>query len=369
MIASWQLSSPPPAKIEHIDGYVVRWLHVPYSNSMGFGRRLAAFLRFMALATWHACGTPADLVFATSTPLTVVIPGAIASWLRRSPWVLEVRDLWPEVPIAMGELRNPVAKWLARGLARLGYRSASHVITLSIGMRDGVLRCGVDEAHVSVIPNLADLDRFSPDKSDPEQFLDRMPFLRGRPIIMYAGTIGRANGMRYLVRIAAEALASSSDVVFCILGDGAERDALHSLAIELGVLDRNLFVRPPIPKLELPSALGSATVCLSFVIDVPELWNNSANKFFDAMAAGKPIAINHEGWQADLLRSTGAGIVLPPSDPATAWHELSTFISDTERISAAGRSARKVAGERFSRFDLACRFERTLVNVLDRAAP
>src|SRR3954464_3515483 len=99
------------------DGITVHWFSVPYSNEMSYARRIRAFAEFMIVAAVKAARLDADLVFATSTPLTVAVPGVIAARLRRTPFVFEVRDLWPEVPIKMGALRNPVARKLAGALA------------------------------------------------------------------------------------------------------------------------------------------------------------------------------------------------------------------------------------------------------------
>lgn len=360
IIASWQSESAPPTKTEHVDGYSLHWLHVPYSNSMGYRRRLFAFSKFMVLASWHGCRLPADLVFATSTPLTVVIPGALASWVRRVPWILEIRDLWPEVPIALGALRNPLAQWLARCLERFGYRTASHLIALSPGMKDGILRAGVPASRITVIPNLSDLDRFGPESCDPERFLQLHPQLQGRPIVLYAGTFGRVNGLGYVIQIAAEALKDPGDVAFCVVGDGFERDGLLAQAASAGVLGRNFFVCSPVPKQCLPDVLAASEVCLSFVVDVPELWNNSANKFFDALAAGKPLVINHEGWQADLIRRHDVGVVLPPSDASRAWAMLSKFLACRDRVAGAGRRARQLAESSFNKSHLCAQFETVL---------
>jgi glycosyltransferase involved in cell wall biosynthesis len=322
---------------------------------------MVSFLQFLLAASWHASRTPADLVFATSTPLTVVIPGAVSAWVRRVPWVLEIRDLWPEVPIAVGALRNPLAKWLARRLARFGYRSATRVVTLSPGMRDGAMRAGCLPDKLSVIPNLSNLASFGEGNSNGEWFLNRYPALRGRLIVMYAGTIGLVNGVDYLIRIAAEARARGSTVAFCILGHGRELHQLRQFAASLGVLDLNLFICPPVAKAQMPDALAAAHLCTSLVIDLPAMWDNSANKFFDALAAGRPIAINHEGWQADLIRSTGVGLVLPADDAPRAWRIIEEFLLDSDGVIKAGQRATSLALERFDAKRLAAEFELVLL--------
>ena len=361
VITSWQEKLPPAASHDTVAGYDVRWIHIPYSNTMGYLRRMVSFLQFLLAACWHASRTPADLVFATSTPLTVVIPGAVGAWVRRVPWVLEIRDLWPEVPIAIGAIRNPLAKWLARRLARFGYSSSTRIVTLSPGMRDGAIRAGCSPNKVSVIPNLSNLATFGDGNSTGEWFLNQYPALRGRQVVMYAGTIGLVNGVGYLVEIAAEAKSRGSAVAFCILGEGRELHQLRQFAASLGILDSNLFICPPVTKAQMPDALAAAHLCTSLVIDLPAMWDNSANKFFDALAAGRPIAINHEGWQADLIRSTGVGLVLPADDAPRAWRIIDRFLSDDEEVIRAGQRARTLALERFDAKRLAADFEFVLL--------
>jgi glycosyltransferase involved in cell wall biosynthesis len=366
VITSWQETLPPAVCHETVAGYNVRWIHIPYSNTMGYWRRVSSFVQFLLAASWHASRTPADLVFATSTPLTVVIPGAVGAWVHRVPWVLEIRDLWPEVPIAIGAIRNPLAKWFARWLARFGYRSAARVITLSPGIRDGVIRAGCSPNKVSVIPNLSNLAAFGDGIGNPDRFLERYPALRGRPIVMYAGTIGQVNGVDYLVKIAAKAMAHSSKVAFCILGEGRELPQLRQVAASMGVLDSNLIVCPPLTKSQMPDALAAARLCTSLVVDLPAMWDNSANKFFDALAAGRPIAINYEGWQAELIRSTGVGLVLPADDAPSAWRIIEGFLSDEEGVIRAGQGARSLALERFDAKRLAAEFELVLLEAAAR---
>lgn len=140
----------------------------PYSNDMSIPRRLIAFLQFTARASILSLRIPTDLVFATSTPLTVAIPGIIASTVKRTPFVFEVRDLWPRVPIELGYLKNPVIIKVAKMLEKITYRKAQSIVALSPGMRDGVLEV-FGKANVIVVPNAADIELFDPFKSQRDQ--------------------------------------------------------------------------------------------------------------------------------------------------------------------------------------------------------
>jgi len=135
-------------KVRTVEGIEVHELGVPYSNHMGNLRRIFAFLHFAVMASLRVTRLPADVIFATSTPLTVAIPGIIGSTLRRRPLVFEVRDLWPDVPIALGVLKSPVTKWLARALERVVYARARHIVALAPGMREDIVAKGVDQTKV-----------------------------------------------------------------------------------------------------------------------------------------------------------------------------------------------------------------------------
>ncbi|WP_084211333.1 glycosyltransferase family 4 protein [Pseudonocardia acaciae] len=331
------------------DGVTVHWLPLPYSNHMRFRSRIGAFLRFAVLATAKAVRLGADVVFATSTPLTVAIPGIVAAKVRRARFVFEVRDLWPELPIELGALRNPAAVRAAFALARAAYRNADHVVALSPGMAEGVAAHGFPPSRMSVVPNGADLDLFASAASEGRRWRAAHDWLGERPLVAYIGTFGMINGVGYLVRLAAALAHSDPDVRFLLVGDGAEADEVRALAAELGVLDRSLFILPEVPKDQVPAVLGAASIATSVVIPTPGLNANSANKFFDAMAAGRPIAINHGGWQADVLRESGAGLALDPHDIDAAAAELVTHLRDGAWLERAGRASHELATTRFGR--------------------
>ncbi|WIM94125.1 glycosyltransferase family 4 protein [Actinoplanes oblitus] len=343
-------------------GVVVHWLAVPYSNAMSYRRRIRAFVDYVCRSAVVAGRLRHDLVFATSTPLTVAIPGAYAALRRRVPMVLEVRDLWPELPIALGALRSPVSRWAARWLEGWAYRRAAHVIALSPGMATGIRRRN-PRVPVTVVPNSCDRELFAGADRAGAALRERTPWLGDRPLILYAGTLGLVNGVDYLVRMAARLAGTDPEARIVIVGDGRMRDQVRGLAAELGVLDRNLFLLGPVAKTEVVAFFGACDLAVSVTVDVPELAHNSANKVFDGLAAGRPVAVNHGGWIADLITETGAGLVLPPGDPAGAAAATAAFLRDRAAVAAARAAARDLARHRFDRDLLFRDFERVLTGV------
>lgn len=336
-----------------IDGIDLHIIRVPYTNHFPFWRRIIAFLDYMLRATWEVLQVAeVDLVFVSSPPLTVALTGIVARLWQRCPMIFEVRDLWPEMPIAVGVLRHPLTIASARALERLAYASATRIIAQSPGMREGVLRAGYPAQQVSMIPNSADLDWYRVPAAVGEGFLAEHPHLAGGPLVVYIGTIGVINAVEYLVEIAAEMRLLDPSVRFLVVGDGKHRAQVIERAKVCGVWETSFWWLPQRPRRETVAILSAATVSTSLFQNISAMWHNSANKFFDALAAGRPILINYQGWQADLLRETGAGLVVPPHDAAAAARQLHTFLQDEARQAAARAAAAQLADLRYNRQSL-----------------
>lgn len=351
------------------EGVRVHWAAIPYSNAMLYRERLRAFLRFAWSAGRYGRGLQADVVFASSTPLTVAWPAVALKRALGVPMVFEVRDLWPESPIAIGALRNPVLKWAARRLERFAYGHAARVVALSPGMKEGVCRAGYPAARVHVIPNCCDTDLFRVPAAVGQAWRQGRPEIRDRPMILYAGTLGRINGVGWLAALAAQLQALDPEVCFVVVGDGAERERVRAEASRLGVLGVNFFMLPPVTKAEMPELLSACSLATSVVLDIPQLWHNSANKFFDALAAGRPVAINHPGWQAEILTASGAGLVLPAGDLPTAARLLWQRVRDVSWLQRAGAEAARLAGREFARDRLALELETVLMRARGAIGP
>ena len=328
-------------------GIRVHWCPVAYSSHMSFRRRIKSFLDFSRRSARKAASLPCDVIFASSTPLTIALPAAYGAWWQRAPIVFEVRDLWPETPVAVGALKRRLPIAMARGLERFAYRQASHVVALSPDMKRGIVGAGFPEECISVIPNSCDRGLFDVPKEAGQVFRRQYAWLQNRPLVVYTGALGLVNGVDYLARLASVVARYNPEVRFLVIGDGCERDKVSQRAEELGVLDRNFFMLDSIPKREMPAVLSAADMATSTVIDRKPLWANSANKVFDALAAGRPIAINHEGWLAEMIRETGCGLVLPVNDVERAAEHLVATLDDASQLAVLRKSARQIARERF----------------------
>jgi len=293
-----------PSNFENLK---IDWLDVPYSNEFGYFKRLMAFLKFILLTSFKVLSKDYDLIYVSSTPLTIIIPALIAKILRKKKYIFEVRDLWPEIPIAMGYVRSTTLKYFLRKLSYFGYKHSVAIVPLSNDMANQIMiRYNINPTKIFVLPNFSSSQYFN--YSSTEIFEARNEVLKDtkQRIIIYPGTFGHVNGLEYIISLAAE--LSDSSYVFLALGSGREMKKILRL-IDDKKLD-NIFVLNSVPKFEVFKYIAASDYLISTVIDIPELNWNSANKYFDGLCAGKPVIINHEGWQAIELKSTLSGIVI-----------------------------------------------------------
>ena len=347
-------------------GIRVHWLPIPYGNRLSYGDRIKAFLKFAIKAATKAASLGGDVVFATSTPLTIALPGIYAAKRNRIPMVFEVRDLWPELPIAVGAIRNPELIWAARQLEKLAYHFSSRVVALSPGMKEGIVAKGYPAKNVTIIPNICNQDLFGVPPEYGHKFRSQHSWLGNRHLVVYMGTLGTINGVGYLARLAKAVRNIDPEIRFLIIGTGKEEQKVLKTAVELGVFEQNFFMMGEVARKEIPIFLSAADIATSTVIDMKELWANSANKFFDALASGTPVGINYRGWQADLLRKTGSGIVLDVNDIQAAAEALVRVIHDRQWLERSSAAAQKLARQEFSGDGLAKKFEQVLVEAVQK---
>jgi len=348
-------------------GIHVHWAPVRYHNEMGYSERIFAFFKFAWLAGRKARQLGGDIVFATSTPLTIAIPAVYAARRGRIPMVFEIRDLWPAVPIAIGVLRNPLLKWAARRLEKFAYRNAARVVALAPGMRDHVVAGGYPADRTAVIPNGCDLDVFA-DPSGAGTVRKEFPWLGDRPLLVYTGTFGLINGMAYLVRLAAAISRIDPEVRIVAIGEGREFESTMNLAKELQVYDSNFFMLGRMPKVDAAVWVKAADMTIALVTGPEIVWRDAVqNKFFDSLAAGTPVANNFPGWQSKVAAEAGVGIILSADDVDDAAAELLRHLQDEGWLRKAGEAAHDLAVNRFNRDDLAAALGELLEEVVTQA--
>ncbi|MGR5452164.1 glycosyltransferase family 4 protein [Vibrio sp. PNB22_3_1] len=347
--------------ILEIEGIKLHVLHLPYSNKDSYIKRVVKFFSFAIRSSLRALKIKADVVFATSTPLTIAVPGILYSKLKKKPMVFEVRDLWPELPVAIGAIKNPLVIKAARLLERLAYKNSEHIIALSPGMRDGVVKQGISFDKVTLATNSCDTELFDVAPSVGQEYKkDKLAFVGDRKLITYTGTFGAINDVEYIVRLASAAKMLAPELCFLAIGDGMEKQKVIDAASNAGVLGQNLFVLDPIPKTEIVKLLSAADLALSLFGPIKEMWHNSANKLFDALASQTPVAINYGGWQKGFIEESGSGVVLDPLDAETAVIEIERFLASDHRYEIATRACHDLSYNHYSRDIMAARLEKVL---------
>jgi len=213
---------------------------------------------------------------------------------------------------------------------------------------------------VAVIPNSSDNQEFASNEEAAQRFRTARSWLSDKPLLIYAGTFGRVNGVGYAVELAKALLALGSDSRLLLVGDGAEGDIVMQQARAAGVYEQNLFFETKITKREIPALFSAATMASNLVIDLPAARANSANKFFDTLASGKPIFLNHGGWMHDLVTAHGCGIAAWGRSIEEVAQELHQRLHDLEWLEKAGAAARHLAETHFDRDALAFQLEQLL---------
>ena len=361
-----------------VDGIDVIEFQLTYSNQDGFLKRTALFLRFALKSIGVALSEKYDLLFATTTPLTAAIPGIFARWLRRKPFVFEVRDLWPELPREMGVITNPVVLWAMGVLEWAAYKSAHRLVGLSPGIVDGIARLGIPRERIAMIPNGCDLALFGslPVARCPLPVEEKTKAFTGngqretdnektwRPVgvkqkdlmVVFAGTHGMANGLDAVLDAAAALKQRErDDIKIVLIGQGKLKSGLMARAQAEQL--NNVVFHDPVSKYKLAGLMTATDVGLQVLANVPAFYyGTSPNKFFDYIASGLPVLNNYPGWLAEMINEHHCGVAVPPKNPEAFADALISLADHREKLAPMGKAGRALAERLFDREKLADQF-------------
>jgi glycosyltransferase involved in cell wall biosynthesis len=334
-----------------VDGINVIEFDIPYSNNRSFLSRAFLFLKFSYKTILLSMTEDYDLIFSSSTPLTVSLPGIFARWIRKKVFVFEVRDLWPELPKAMGVIKNPIVLALISLLEYVSYKSANRLIGLSSGIVEGIMKRGVVESKVVCIPNGCDLDIFNT-KTGESTFIPE-GVDKADLVCIYTGTHGIANGLDSILNVANELLKLSVlNIKFILIGNGKLKNTLinKSKIMQLS----NVYFLDSINKNDLAILLNNCDVGLQILSNIPAFYNGtSPNKFFDYIAASMPVLCNYPGWVSELINESECGISVLPDDPLDFAHKLIYLNDNRNLLPKMSNEALNLAKKSFDRNILA----------------
>lgn len=335
-----------------VDGIDVIQISMPYSNNDSISKRAVVFLKFAWKAMGIAMKEKYDLLFATSTPLTDGLPGIAAKWFRRKKFVFEVRDLWPELPRALG-MKNPFLLCGMSVLEKCSYHAADACVGLSPGICEGIQRRSQKGKPIAMIPNGCDLDLFSISTEKP----DVIPGVKPTDTVaVFTGAHGVANGLDAVLDMA-KVLKNRlrDDIKIVFVGEGKMKAHLQERAVAEG-LDNCIFLGY-MPKKELNEVMARADIGLMVLANVPAFYyGTSPNKFFDYIAAGLPVVNNYPGWLADMINENKCGLAVDPENPESFADAMVKLADSSELRMEYGINGRALAEREFARDILGAQF-------------
>jgi len=337
------------------EGINVKVINVKIDNKQSIIKRILSFIKYSVLSCYYALMLPADVVIASSGPITVGLPGLLARYIRGRKLVFETRDLWPEGAIELGIIKNKVFQKLAYWFEKKCYRASSYIITLSPGMSENIkARFGIK--NILDVTNAANIEMFS----FPLKLQDET--LKKKSYAIYTGNIGIVNNSYWLYKAAKELIAMGrGDIKILLIGDGQQREELELLASQEDV--HNFKILGLMPKNELIAYIQNAFISLVPLKGSPVLDTSSPNKFFESLAAGVPVIQNTQGWMKDFLIEHNVGITLDPNNPRQLAEKLLCMHDNPALALEMGDKAQIIAKEFFDKDYLANKMLSVLIKV------
>ncbi|HHS13509.1 MAG TPA: glycosyltransferase WbuB [bacterium] len=320
------------------EAWTLRGLH------RNFLTRVLCFFSFMFSSVFAALKiSRTDVIMGTSPPIFQAVSSWLVSLIRNKPFVLEIRDLWPEFAVDMGVLKNPVLIFLARRLERWLYRRADHIIVNSPAYPKYLMERNVPAEKITVIPNGVDAAMFTRDAPWKLPVPEPDP---GKYHVVYTGALGPANDIDTLIE-AANRLKSEDDIHIWLVGDGKDRSRLQRLVSEkkLG----NVTFTGAVPKTAIPAILQRIDLCVAILRNIPMFRTTYPNKVFDYMAAGKPTLLAIDGVIRDVIEAAGGGRFTTPGDSAALAAAILEFKNNPEKGIRMGKQAQAYVAKYFDR--------------------
>jgi glycosyltransferase involved in cell wall biosynthesis len=341
-----------------LEGIHIKIISMKLNNKQNPVKRIWTWFVYMLISCWYAIILPADVVIASSGPITVGIPGLVAKYIGKRRFVFEVRDIWPQGAIEMGLLKNKQLIRFAYWLEKSYYMAASYIVALSPGMVDDIQSRYRDRRIISVT-NSANIPLFS----TPAVF--DIGIYKHKKYAIYTGNIGQVNNSEWLYN-AAKILKERkrNDVLIVLIGEGQSKNTLQKQAKKNEI--NNLVFLDLMPKIDLIAYIQNAMVSLVPLKGVPVLDTSSPNKFFESLAAGVPVVQNTNGWMKNFLKENNVGFTIPPDDPDALADLLIEIADGNIDIKTMGQRAKMIAKEQFSKDNLAERMLSVLEDIVSQ---
>jgi glycosyltransferase involved in cell wall biosynthesis len=320
-----------------IRAYTYQQLH------RSFVHRLLSFFSFAFFSFLIGLRIPkVDLVWGTSPPLFQAPAAWLISFLRRKPFLLEIRDLWPRFAVEVGVLTNPLFINLSEWLERFLYQRAKCVVVNSPGYIEHVQQRGAKQ--VELVPNGSDTSMFHPDNRAEElraQYGWERKFL-----VLYAGAHGMSNDLGVVLQ-AADLLRTRMEIHFILVGDGKEKSNLQQQAKTMNL--PNITFLPPAAKQEMHKYYSAADASLAILKPIEAYKTTYPNKVFDGMAAGRPLLLAIDGVSREVVDNFKAGLFVEPGDPQALARAVCYLLEHPDEAAQMGKNGRVAVEEHFGR--------------------
>ncbi len=338
--------------------HVIRtWVFTrPHKN---FYTRMGLYLSFMLTASviGSALRGRYDIVYATSPPFFVGAAGLWLSRLKNTKFVFEIRDLWPQTAVELGELHNPrFIRW-AEKLEKTYYRSAERIIAVTQGIYDTLAKRGYESPKLRLVLNGTNTELFFNHGNLLRAHLE----LEDKFVVMYAGIFGIAQGMEQLVDMV-ECLKPSKDIHFVFIGEGPMKQKVLELQRNKGLT--NLTVLDEIPREEIAGYISAADCCLVPLKRKPLFLGALPSKMFDFMACERPVIVGVDGEARRIVEQTGAGIFVEPENTGQMIAAIQRLKDSPEARRQMGVAGRALVQEQFSRRQQALKLEAILREIV-----
>jgi len=330
-----------------IDGVRILRAYVYPSLHRSYLWRIVSFFSFMFSSVWTALRVrDVDLVMGTTPPIFQAVSAWFVSIIWRKPFLLEVRDLWPEFGVSMGVLTNPVLIMLGRWLESFLYARATHILVNSPAYKEYMIAKGVPETKITFIAYGTDVDMFNPQVDGSS--IRRELGLENKFVVLYAGALGQANDINTILR-AAQRLNADDRICFVFFGDGKERPRLKSEAERMKLT--NVIFAGVRAKKYMPQVVACADVCLAILQDISMFRTTYPNKVFDYMAAGRATVLVIDGVSRDLIESSQGGVYVQPGDDELLAKTILELSQDLQHVKQMGANARDYLVKHLDRRD------------------
>jgi colanic acid biosynthesis glycosyl transferase WcaI len=351
---------------EKADGVnIVRTWLLPFPNRKAHERMLNYSSFCVSAASTGLFLSRPDVVIATSPQLLVPLAGWWLARCKRVPFVFEVRDLWPEslAAVGMGKTNSPLHRSLAK-IAGFLYRRSNRIVVVTPAFEDYLVEhWRVPREKISVIENGVETKLFAPEPSiEAAGILRRELRAEGKFVVSYIGTMGMAHGLETIIAAAAQLQESNPEIIFLMIGEGADKDRIATLARERGL--NNLRFVDQQPRERIPAYICASDACLVLLKKTDLFKTVIPTKMLEFMSCARPVILGVEGQAREILEEARAGLAIEPENAEALVNAIRYLAANPEQARELGRNGREHIVRKFSRHQTAGKYIRTLEDLL-----